>query len=44
MKHSESLKEIAPALTKAQADFKPINRDKTVTVRSDKGSYTGFPF
>jgi hypothetical protein len=35
-----SIKELAAALSKAQKEFKPIKKNKTVTVRSDKGNYT----
>lgn len=40
MTTSESINEIAAALSKAQSEFPPITRNRTVTVRSDKGNYS----
>ena len=37
---SESVKEIAAALAKAQTEFQPILRTKEVTVKTDRGSYS----
>lgn len=42
MESTESTKEIAAALAKAQTQFKQITRDKTVTVRTRSG--TGYTF
>lgn len=39
MNKSESIKELAGALVKAQADFPAIPRNREVTVKSDRGSY-----
>lgn len=41
---SESMQEISVALAKAQAAFKPINRDKTVTVRTKAGGTYSFSY
>lgn len=39
MRTSEQIHELVSALAKARADFEPIVRSKTVTVKSDRGSY-----
>ena len=36
---SEPIDKLAAALAKAQSEFKPIKKDKTAKVRSEKGSY-----
>lgn len=40
MKTSESIKEISSALAKAQKQFRPVVKDRTANVKSDKGSYS----
>jgi ERF superfamily len=39
MRTSEQIHELVSALAKARTDFEPIVRSKTVTVKSDRGSY-----
>lgn len=40
MKTSESVKNIAPALVRAQGKFAPILRSKTARIKGDKGEYS----
>lgn len=40
MKTSEQIDKLAEALAQAQGEFPAITRNRTVTVRSDKGNYT----
>jgi hypothetical protein len=44
METSENINELASALSKAQAAFKPITRDKTVTVRTKTGGSYSFSY
>jgi hypothetical protein len=39
MRTSEQINDLVSVLAKARADFEPIVRSKTVTVKSDRGSY-----
>lgn len=44
MKHSDSFSAIAAALAKAAAEFQPIKKDRTVTVKTKKGGEYTFAY